>query len=112
MSEILTHFTLRFPECPGKPSRTQQTVADEIRRNWTPEPRGRLVAVTRNPCVHGRLRQEGRVRHGVRRALLALQGLAVQLRVPRLRGLDVPQALQAALLLQRLRRQARNQFTL
>ena len=87
-------------------------MADEIRRNWTPEPRGRLVVVTRNPCVHGRLRQEGRVRHGVRRALLALQGLAVQLRVPRLRGLDVPQALQAALLLQHLRRQARNQFTL
>ena len=52
------------------------------------------------------------MRHGVRRALLALQGLAVQLRVPRLRGLDVPQALQAALLLQHLRRQARNQFTL
>ena len=59
-----------------------------------------------------RLRQEGRVRHGVRRALLALQGLAVQLRVPRLRGLDVPQALQAALLLQLLRRQARGRLRL
>ena len=27
--------------------RTQQSVADEIRRNWTPEPRGRLAATTR-----------------------------------------------------------------
>lgn len=62
------------------------------------------------PCA--RLRQEGLVRHGVRRALLALQGPEVQLRVPRLRGLDVPQPLQAALLLQLPRRQARNQFTL
>lgn len=34
--------------------RTQQTVADEIRRNWTSEPKGRLVATTRNLCVHAR----------------------------------------------------------
>ena len=34
--------------------RTQQTVADEIRRNWTSEPRGRLAATTRNLCVHAR----------------------------------------------------------
>ena len=52
------------------------------------------------------------MRNGVRRALLALQGLEVQLRVPRLRGDDVPQALQAALLLQLLRRQARGRLRL
>ena len=34
--------------------RTQQTVADEVRRNWTPGPKGRLVATARNLCVHAR----------------------------------------------------------
>ena len=29
-------------------------MADEIRRNWTSEPKGRLVATTRNLCVHAR----------------------------------------------------------
>lgn len=34
--------------------RTQQTVAAEVRRNWTAEPRGRLVQEHRNVCARAR----------------------------------------------------------
>lgn len=42
-----------------KEGRTQHTAAEEVRRNWTGDPRGHLTIQNRNTCVKRDLRDQG-----------------------------------------------------